>query len=73
MAVVVADGRTEPDALWTWCEARMPAFAIPRFLRFVDVLPKTPSEKVRKSVLRDDGVTSDTFDRTVAMPAGRAR
>src|SRR5438552_6406684 len=73
MAVVVADGRTEPDALWTWCEARMPAFAIPRFLRFVDVLPKTPSEKVRKSVLRDDGVTSETFDRTVAMPAGRAR
>jgi len=51
----------------------MPAFAIPRFLRFVDVLPKTPSEKVRKSVLRDDGVTSETFDRTVAMPAGRAR
>jgi len=73
MAIVVSEGPSEPEALWNWCEARMPAFAIPRFLRFIDALPKTPSEKVRKSVLRDEGVTSETFDRTVAVPAGRAR
>ena len=29
-----------------------------------DALPKTPSEKVRKSALREDGVTEDTYDDT---------
>ena len=43
-------------------QADLPDFAIPRFLRVVDALPKTPSEKVRKAVLRDDGVTGDTYD-----------
>jgi carnitine-CoA ligase len=31
----------------------------------VDALPKTPSEKVRKSALRDDGITADTYDDTL--------
>jgi crotonobetaine/carnitine-CoA ligase len=64
MAVLVADGTASAAELWAFCEGKVPAFAIPRFVRFVDALPKTPSEKVRKAVLRDDGVTADTFDRT---------
>jgi crotonobetaine/carnitine-CoA ligase len=43
---------------------KIPSFAIPRFVRYVDALPKTPSEKVRKAELRADGVTADTHDRT---------
>jgi crotonobetaine/carnitine-CoA ligase len=64
MAVVVPNGTADPSVLWAWCEQRMPGFAIPRFVRFVDALPKTPSEKIQKSVLRSDGVTADTHDRT---------
>jgi crotonobetaine/carnitine-CoA ligase len=61
---VVATSRPVPATeLWAFCEGRIPSFAIPRFIRFVDALPKTPSEKVRKSALRDDGVTTDTHDR----------
>jgi carnitine-CoA ligase len=49
--------------IWDWCQGRIPAFAIPRFIRFTDALPKTPSEKIRKAELRQAGVTEDTFDR----------
>ncbi|MEE8601485.1 AMP-binding protein [Euzebya tangerina] len=64
MAVVVAeDPSLDAADLWAWCDRRIPDFAVPRYLRFVDALPLTPSEKVRKVVLRDAGVTGDTVDR----------
>ena len=36
---------------------------MPRYVRFVDELPKTPSQRIEKYVLRDEGITADTFDR----------
>jgi crotonobetaine/carnitine-CoA ligase len=66
LAVVVAARQGDPALLWSWCEGRIPSFAIPRYIRFVTELPKTPSEKVRKGALRDQGITADTFDRTKA-------
>jgi crotonobetaine/carnitine-CoA ligase len=41
----------------------MPYFALPRYLRVMESLPKTPTERVRKVELRDAGLTADTFDR----------
>ena len=58
--------RVDAQEIWQWGEGRIPAFAIPRFVRFLDALPKTPSEKVRKAVLRDEGVTDTTADRGVS-------
>ncbi len=52
-----------PEELLDWCSERMPYFAIPRYVRFQNALPKTPNEKVRKTVLRNQGVTEDTWDR----------
>lgn len=46
--------------------ARMPHFMVPRYIRVVDAMPMTPTQKIRKNALRDDGVTSDTWDREVA-------
>ena len=66
LAVVVASGPLSADELWDFCQGKIPGFAIPRFVRFVDALPKTPSEKVRKAVLRDSGITADTRDRMSA-------
>jgi crotonobetaine/carnitine-CoA ligase len=36
-----------------WCEQRLPAFALPKWVKIVDALPLTPSGKVRKIELRD--------------------
>ena len=39
---------------------------IPRYVRFMDSLPKTPTAKVEKHKLRNEGVTPDTWDREAA-------
>lgn len=49
-----------------WMAERMPYFMVPRYIRFVDALPKTPTARVRKTELRDAGVTPDTWDRDAA-------
>ncbi|MCF8475320.1 MAG: ATP-dependent acyl-CoA ligase [Emcibacter sp.] len=46
-----------------YCEKHMAYFMVPRFIRFMTVLPKTPTERVQKYRLREEGVTVDTFDR----------
>jgi crotonobetaine/carnitine-CoA ligase len=69
MACVVLAGQPStaalaklPVELTAHCVANMPRFAVPRYLRFVASLPKTPTEKVQKQKLRDAGVTDDTWD-----------
>ncbi len=67
MVVIVADGAApDPEVLTHWMAERMPYFMVPRFIRFVDSLPKTPTERVQKNTLRDEGVTEDTWDRDAA-------
>jgi crotonobetaine/carnitine-CoA ligase len=44
----------------------MPYFMVPRYIRFVATLPKTPTERVQKVKLREEGITADTFDREAA-------
>ena len=51
----------------TWLKAaerNLPVFAIPRYIRIAHELPKTQTGKIRKVVLRDEGVTQDTYDRS---------
>ena len=43
-----------------------PYFFVPRYIQFVDSLPYTPTNKVQKFLLREGGVTSDTWDARVA-------
>lgn len=66
MAYVITGGdAAAPTAeeLWKHCDSRIPDFAVPRFLRFVEDLPKTPSQRVQKAKLRALGITDDTHDR----------
>jgi crotonobetaine/carnitine-CoA ligase len=65
VCVVLREG-SAPDLgeLLDWCTERMPYFAVPRYLRVMDALPKTPTERVRKVELREAGITPDTFDRS---------
>lgn len=49
-----------------WCAARLPRYAVPRFLRLVGVIEKTATGKVRKRDLRGSGRTADMWDREEA-------
>ena len=49
----------------TFLAERLPYFMVPRFIRVVPELPKTPTQKVQKAELRRDGVTADSWDREV--------
>lgn len=62
-AVVLCPGANlaAPDLL-DFLRPRMPYFMVPRYLRFMEDLPRTPTEKIRKQALRDEGVTPDTHD-----------
>jgi carnitine-CoA ligase len=55
-----------PEDLMRFLIPRMARFMVPRYIEFVDVLPKTPTAKVRKIELRQQGVTPQTFDREAA-------
>ncbi len=66
MACIVArehTGRLDPAELAAYCETRMARYMVPRFIRFLSFLPKTPTDKVEKFRLKKEGVTSDTWDR----------
>ena len=39
---------------------------IPRYIRFADTLPKTPTGKIQKYLVRDLGLLEGTWDREVA-------
>jgi crotonobetaine/carnitine-CoA ligase len=72
VAVVLEPGaRFDPAELFGFLEPIMPRFALPTFVRVVDALPKTPSQRVQKYVLRDEGVTDDTIDRRVVLGDAR--
>jgi crotonobetaine/carnitine-CoA ligase len=60
-------GRTiDPVELSEFLIERLPYFMVPRFLRFVDVLPKTPTQKIQKNILRATGTGPDVWDRQAA-------
>ncbi len=67
MIVCIAEG-AKPDMVefTQFMADRMPYFMVPRYIRFVDSLPKTPTERVQKNKLRDEGITADTWDRDAA-------
>ena len=64
--VLRPDASLAPEALMAWCEERMPHFAVPRYVEYMQDLPRTPSEKVQKVELRRAGVNAATWDRQKA-------
>ena len=59
----VAGKEIEPLELFRFLEPRMAHFMLPRFIRVVDELPKTPTQKVQKHLLKEAGITGATWDR----------
>lgn len=61
-----AGANVDPRALIEFLIPRMAHFMVPRFVRVLHELPKTPTNKIQKVELRQQGVTSDTWDRESA-------
>jgi crotonobetaine/carnitine-CoA ligase len=53
----------DPEDIIRHLLPRMAHHMVPRFIRVIDELPKTPTAKVEKHVLRAQGLTADTWDR----------
>lgn len=61
--VVPTDGAgLDPACLPAFLEGRIASFAVPRYYRVVDSLPKTETHRVKKKELEQLGVTEDTYD-----------
>ena len=77
LAVVVRPGaRLEPGELLEFCGRQLPRYMVPRYIEFVDALPRTPTDKVAKYRLRaegDHGLTPSTWDREAAGKALRGK
>ena len=65
-AVLVSDAGLSEEDLCRWAVDRVPYFAVPRYIEFRDDLPRNPVGRVLKYQLRDEGVTSSTWDREKA-------
>jgi crotonobetaine/carnitine-CoA ligase len=56
----------DPAELLDFLKPRLAHFMLPRYVRLMADLPKTPTHKVEKHRLRAAGVTPDTWDREAA-------
>lgn len=64
VVVVLRPGASlDPAELIAYLAPRMPYFTVPRYVQIIDELPKTPTQKVQKAVLRDAGLAGGTWDR----------
>lgn len=61
-AVLRQDASLTERSLFEWCGENLPYFAVPRFIEFRDSLPKTPTGKIQKDILRKEGRTGATWD-----------
>jgi carnitine-CoA ligase len=59
-----------PDELWAFCDAHMPRFWVPRYLELRSAMPKTPSQKIQKYMLRQGDGQGEVYDRNTV---GRRR
>ncbi len=60
--VPLEGGQVDPAALPEFLEGRIARFAVPRYYRVVQALPKTETHRVMKKELEKAGVTEDTYD-----------
>ena len=67
ICVILKQGqKLEPEELIAYCKDRMAYFMVPRYVEFMEEFPKTPNQKIQKFMLREQGVTPETWDRETA-------
>jgi carnitine-CoA ligase len=60
---VILKQRVSPEELLDHCQGKMAHYAVPRYVEFVDSLPKTETQRNQYAALRERGVTEDIWDR----------
>lgn len=72
LAVVKKPGsRLTEQELAAWCGARLAPFKLPRFVLFVDALPRTPTHRIAKFELRKDATLKQrAVDLNERIPRG---
>ena len=58
-----AGAKLDAPKLIAHARQQLPKFAVPRYVEFIEALPKTETNKVRKNVLRETPFTAATWDR----------
>lgn len=62
LVVIVSTEPLNPRELHGFLAEHLPYFMVPRYIRRVSSIPKTDTNKPRKVLFRDEGVTADTWD-----------
>ena len=66
-ALVARAGKSiDPAELMVFCATRLPHFSVPRYIDLLADLPRTENGKVQKYKLREQGVSSTTWERPSA-------
>ncbi|MFK8018383.1 MAG: AMP-binding protein [Pseudomonadales bacterium] len=60
--VLKPDEKVSAEEICSFINDHAPYYFVPRYLSFVDELPYTPTNKVQKYKLRDQGVDASTWD-----------
>ncbi|MCR2793474.1 AMP-binding protein [Microbacterium sp. zg.Y625] len=61
-ALLLDSAEHDPRRIIADIAGNLPRYAVPRFVRVVADMPRTPTMKVQKNELKKEGVTSDTLD-----------
>ncbi|TCM47201.1 crotonobetaine/carnitine-CoA ligase [Rhizobium sp. PP-F2F-G48] len=73
VVVLRPDAQLTPEALIARAKASLPNFAVPRYVEFVDSLPKTPTNKIMKHELRKVPFSGATWDRLAQPKPGAVK
>ncbi len=63
-----------PEEIVEWCTGRLAPFKIPRYIEIRSDLPRTPTQRIAKHLLKSErpDLTTGCYDRLVAGKEGRA-
>ena len=64
--VLKPDASLSPEELLDHCQGKMAHYAVPRYVEFVESLPKTETQRNQYATLRERGITENTWDREAA-------
>lgn len=64
VAPVAGGAPIDAEALVRFLIPRVTHFMVPRYVRVMSSLPKTPTNKIMKVEIRREGITADTWDRS---------
>ena len=70
--VIAVNGTSlRPEEIIRYLAGRLPHFMVPRYIEFTGALPRTPTGKLQKAILKGQGNTGETWDRkTAGMSVG---